>query len=354
MEQKNDDEQQLLPYFEKGVVICPPPYQEEVPVEVGEILESFKLTSFPTSCLRRLKDKFNSLVDLLCAAPSFVELVRASIPEEVAVVVMTDEQKEGIKKGVFRLLQRKDGSFQATLVNQNGEIVKNLPIESGKLTPELGKALNDFTAQIQMARMMESLENIQESINSVLQGQEDDRLAAADSCKQKYIQTLHIQNAALREANLLRLIGDAEDSRNSLMRSFQSKLAFIEKQPETELKKFLTGDSLKKINKCMKDIRIGFSAINQLSEIEYFGYQELNEGEAALQSLNHYKRFINSSLLDKPNIVERLNSIDYAPDSYWEGRLSDLRERMKCLPEATTYFALEEGMHYEKTGDGLL
>ena len=46
-------------------------------------------------------------------------------------------------------------------------------------------------------------------------------------------------------------------------------------------------------------------------------YQELGENVAARRSLQYYARYIEKAYLSTKGFVERLDSIDPAPENYW-------------------------------------
>ena len=78
-------------------------------------------------------------------------------------------------------MTKKDGSLLAVLVDTNtNKVIGNVPLKSVKLTPELNKALADYSSQIQMAQIAgEEIQNVQYAIEDVRKGQESDRLAIA-------------------------------------------------------------------------------------------------------------------------------------------------------------------------------
>lgn len=93
---------------------------------------------------------------MLYSAPAFIHVVQSSIPEEVFQAILSPEQREQIAQGVLKLMTKKDGSLLAVLVDTNtNKVIGNVPLKSVKLTPELNKALADYSSQIQMAQIAE-------------------------------------------------------------------------------------------------------------------------------------------------------------------------------------------------------
>ena len=166
------------------------------------------------------------------SAPAFINVVQSSIPEEVFQAILSPEQREAIAQGVLKLMTKKDGSLLAVLVDTNtNKVIGNVPLKSVKLTPELNKALADYSSQIQMAQIAEEIQNVQYAIEDVRKGQESDRLAIAYSCQQKLLQAREISDPNIRTMMLLQVISDAEDSRNLLMPVSYTHLNVYKRQP---------------------------------------------------------------------------------------------------------------------------
>ena len=65
----------------------------------------------------RAKEVFSKIEKMLYSAPSFINLVKASVPETTFQAILTDEQKKSIAIGALKLMTKKDGSLMANLVN---------------------------------------------------------------------------------------------------------------------------------------------------------------------------------------------------------------------------------------------
>ena len=98
---------------------------------------------------------------MLYSAPAFINVVQSSIPEEVFRQFFLQNNGNKIAQGVLKLMTKKDGSLLAVLVNTNtNKVIGNVPLKSVKLTPELNKALADYSSQIQMAQIAEEIQNV--------------------------------------------------------------------------------------------------------------------------------------------------------------------------------------------------
>ena len=283
--------------------------------------------------VRGAKEAFSKIEQMLYSTPAFINLVKASIPNQAFQAMLSDDQKAKLASGALKLMTKKDGSLMANLVNpKTGKIVSTISLQKVNLTPALEQAMTSYASQMQMVQIAEQIKDVQLAIEEVRQGQEYDRLAMAYSCQQKLIQAMEIRNPELKARALLQIASDAEDSRNLLMQSQNSNLAFIKDQPESTFGKLLSGAAVKKINQRMNEIRESLNAVNMVSLAEAMAYQEMGESAAARQSLQYYAGYIEKSYLSTKGLVERLDSIDPAPENYWTKSLPEIKKKIQALP----------------------
>ena len=283
--------------------------------------------------LKGAKEVFSKIEQMLYSAPAFINLVKASIPEQTFQAILTDDQKAKIASGALRLMTKKDGSLMANLVNpETNKIVSTISLQSVNLSPAISQAMTSYASQMQMAQIAEQIQVVQLAIEEVRQGQEYDRLAMAYSCQQKLLQAMEIKHPELKAMALLQIASDAEDSRNLLMQSQNVNLVFIKEQPESFFGKLLSGATPDKISQRMNEIRESLSAVNMVSLAEAMAYQEMGENAAARQSLQYYASYIEKAYLSTKGLVERLDLIDPAPENYWTKALPDIRKKIQALP----------------------
>lgn len=69
------------------------------------------------SLVKRAKEAFSKIEHMLYSAPAFINLVKASVPEQSFQAILTDDQKAKLASGSLKLMTKKDGSLMANLVN---------------------------------------------------------------------------------------------------------------------------------------------------------------------------------------------------------------------------------------------
>ena len=299
-----------------------------------EVVEQFSnVPTLAKSLLYNAKNTYKNIEEMLYAVPGFVNMLKASVPEQVYQAILTDEQKTKIAQGALKLMTKKDGTLMANLVDpKTKKIVSTISLKDMNISPELTQAMTSYATQMQIAQIAEEIHTVQIAIEEVRQGQEYDRLALAYSCQQKLLQALHMKNPELKEKALMQIAFDAEDSRNLLMLSQNNNVAFIEQQPEDFLGKLLSGANPEKIDLRMNEIREALFAINMVSLVEAVAYQEIGEYDAARQSLEYYANHLQKTFLDKKGLIQRLDMIDSVPDNYWSNTLPSINKKILELP----------------------
>lgn len=324
-----------------GVDITVSPHEDTEIIDSTEYKEELSLhfDRVPEVAKPLLKEAgvaFSKIEKALYTAPAFINAVKAAVPDVTLQAVLTDEQKRKIAKGALKLMTKKDGSLMANLINpETKKIVTTIPLKSVQMAPEMTQAMTSFSTQMQMAQIAEQIQTVQIAVEEVRMGQEYDRLATAYSCQQKLLQAMEINNPELKGMALMQLAASAEDSRNLLMLSQKSNVEFIKDQPENFFQKVFSGSTPEKINGRMSEIRESLCAVNMVSFVEAMAYQELGEHEAARKSLIYYAQYIEDTYVSVPNLVQRLDMIDPAPENYWSKTLPDISEKIKALPVST-------------------
>ena len=269
---------------------------------------------------------FDQIHDTLCALPAFLEVVERLVPVEEWVAVFTDEQKKELAKGALKMMAKKDGDIIGVLVNpKTHEIVANVPLKQVERIKDINPAMNDFMVQMQLATLAQEMKEIHRVVSRIQQGLEFDRLASAYSNERKLKHARQIQNKELQTQALLMIAHSAEDSRSRLMLGMKKNIDFIMHQPENEfIKLFRTNP--KEINDRMNEIRSRVVAINQDSMTEATAYWALGEKQAALNTIENYRMFLEDLELTKREVLNRLDVVDPNPENYWTKQFPTIQD----------------------------
>ena len=260
---------------------------------------------------------FDQIHDTLCALPAFLEVVERLVPVEEWVAVFTDEQKKELANGALKLMAKKNGDIIAKVVDpKTHQIVANIPVKQVEKIKDINPAMNDFMVQIQLANLAQEMKEVHRVVSRIQQGLEFDRLASAYSNERKLKYARQIQNKELQTQALLMIAHSAEDSRSRLMLGMKENIDFIMHQPENEFIKFFATNP-KEINDRMNEIRSRVVAINQDSMTEATAYWALGEKQAALNTIENYRLFLEDSELTQREVLNRLDVVDPNPENYW-------------------------------------
>ena len=260
---------------------------------------------------------FDQIHDTLCALPAFLEVVERLVPVEEWVLVFTDEQKKELAKGALKLMAKKNGDIIAKVVDpKTHQIVANVPVKQVERIKDINPAMNDFMVQMQLANLAQEMKEVHRVVSRIQQGLEFDRLASAYSNERKLKYARQIQNKELQTQALLMIAHSAEDSRSRLMLGMKEDIQFIMGQPENEFIKLFTINPTE-INNRMNEIRSRVVAINQDSMTEATAYWALGEKQAALNTIENYRMFLEDSELTKREVLNRLDVVDPNPENYW-------------------------------------
>ena len=269
---------------------------------------------------------FDQIHDTLCALPAFLEVVERLVPVEEWVLVFTDEQKKELAKGALKLMAKKNGDIIAKVVDpKTHQIVANIPVKQVEKIKDINPAMNDFMVQMQLANLAQEMKEVHRVVSRIQQGLEFDRLASAYSNERKLKHARQIQSKELQTQALLMIAHSAEDSRSRLMLGMKEDIQFIMGQPENEfIKLFRTNP--KEINDRMNEIRSRVVAINQDSMTEATAYWALGEKQAALNTIENYRMFLEDSELTKREVLNRLDVVDPNPENYWTKQFPTIQD----------------------------
>lgn len=292
---------------------------------------------FTKDLLEDADSNLNKIRDGLYSMPGFIYYLKAHIPEKHLEAVLTKEQNRKLLDGSLELLRRKSGELLAEVRDpESKKIVGKVNLKEVDLTPELAQARALYAMQMQMAQISKDINAMAEAIEEVRQGQQDDRIAIANACKQKLIQARYIKNPSLREKLYLQVISDAENSRNQLMLNQMTTIKFIENMPTSGWQKLISNPDTKEVDEKLNYLMDGLNTINMVSLVAIMAYYELGEREAALVSFGYFRDFIKEVYFKTPNLVERLDNLDKSTNNIWKDKIIKINSNILELSQSET------------------
>ena len=295
------------------------------------------------------KKQYEFILSELKKLPSIINLYQSMNPEHYLVANLTEEQKKMTSEGLLKLMKDKDGNLLAVLT-KNGKIHNQIPLKDISMTPNLNGAVNNFIIQQQMAQIIGMINQVQQSVDRVIAGQQDDRIGLCNSAEQQLINARRIKNEDIRSLCLVNAIQSAEDSRNMIMLALKRDINFIENLSSTSFGMFKEKVKTEDINRRMQDIALEFSVLTRTSLVEAATYYELNETEAMLQSVTYYANFIKETLPKETILKLNSNAGETVKLNYWVNRIPETEAKLSKMIEHLNdkYLQIDNSLAEEK------
>lgn len=258
---------------------------------------------------------WKQVVTLIPALAEWVQQQAAQEPNRQWVADIPEYYRHLIEKGEIVLKEAKDGSgILPTAYYKDGGFAKQFRLEEVDLSPDTLQSLQHLQTQAAIASVLGEIKELKESIRSLQVDLQNDRLAIADSAWDKWAQAHMIPRGRARNDYLRLAMATATDAKCTLMRNFAqrsltlgagagtAKLGPAEKARKA--KRAIMGDNERLAMEAMQDL----VSIANMVRIECEGHVELNQYDAAEQSLVQFTDFIHAQQLDDPDTLLAINS----------------------------------------------
>lgn len=240
--------------------------------------------------------------------PAIADVIQQMAKKENILVAKMDKYvKELIDRGVYRFTIDKQGEILPTIRDSEG-IVKQVRLEEMSLPPELANSMNNLATHAAMAQILDEIEYVGDAIRGIHIELQNDRIALAESARDKMRFAAKIQDTKLREIAILNAIDAATEAKRVLMRNFSENLQFISDNSEkNDVQLFIEGKKGRDIPQKVSDSFQDLVAITNSVQAECEGYAILGEFESSKESLLQFKHFITENHLDDRDTLLLLN-----------------------------------------------
>ena len=298
-------------------------------------VQSLKITTRNNNkFLRVITQDYNKqykiIIEGLRKTPALINVCKSLNPQEYLVADPNNKQSRKLAKGMLKIMKDKDGNLLASLQNvESNKIDSNLRLKDLKLTPDLTKEISNFVMQQQLTQIINMIEFVQTSVNRVISGQQDDRIAICYSAEQQLINARSIQNEKIQQLCYANAIKSAEDARNMIMLDLKRNIDFIKKLPKKKTQMLFDKTSSNVVHKRMQEIDTEFSTLTRTTLVESAIFYELGEKNAMINCVNSYVEFINKNF--NPKTILKLNGNVEKPSDYWVKQLPKTTKRLEKL-----------------------
>ena len=258
---------------------------------------------------RNLVQFFGDWRRIQTTMPAICEAIQAIAHRETMLVADMDSYvKELIKRGVYRFTISKKGEILPT-IRDSGGIVKQVRLKKIEIAPDVIQSFNHLQTQATMAQILSEIEYVGDAIREIHIELQNDRIAMAESTRDKLLQAHKIQDAKLREIALLNVIQSATDAKRVLMRNFARNLQYVEEHSDKSFAQMLIDfKGQHDIDAKSADAFQALISITNAVQIECEGYAMLGEYEAAKECLMQFQSFISENELGNRDTLLLLNS----------------------------------------------
>jgi hypothetical protein len=268
------------------------------------------------------------------------ELVEGMKKTQRLKVVFTDEIKEKLKDGTYSLMKKKDedGVFKAIVVDAKGKIKAQADLKwedvcKGVDPSKITSAMQGMAIQQQLKDIAGQLEDMSVSMEEILVGQHNDRLALFYSGEAVYREALATSDPERKKQLASAAILELTNAVASLQTTLALEINGICDKYDQDKEKFI-GIKSDKLREKMFIINSSFQTIHKAMALKAAIYY--NEGEYAALTvvLSDYKAFLERSLSDKnAHILYLADPNEKNLDGTWNIRQNELPQKIENTKE---------------------
>lgn len=150
-----------------------------------------------------------------------------SVDNDVLLEVkLTVEQKDLYKNGLLKLDADKDGNIYAQL-RENGRYGKKLNVEETSNQVQLMTALQLEVVKNVLIELVDTLENVEETVSEILSGLHNDRVGLYYSGIALYLESLQVTDEEFKKQLIAQALKSLNDAQAQIVQEFKSDIAYL-------------------------------------------------------------------------------------------------------------------------------
>ena len=240
--------------------------------------------------------------------PGIAEVISSMAQSKHLMIAKMDGYvKELIDQGVYRFVLDKNGEILPTIRDANG-FVKQVRLEEMTLAPNLVQSLNNLSLHAVMAQILDRIEYVGDAIRELHIELQNDRIALAESARDRLRQARLLQDAKLREYAMISAIQSATEAKRALMRNFIQNMDYIRRNSQKSFIAMLYDKiSDRDLSQKAIDSLQALVFITNSVQVECEGYAMLGEYESCRECLEEFRSFILDNNLTHRDTLIMLN-----------------------------------------------
>ncbi|MEJ8591372.1 hypothetical protein JSO54_09000 [Riemerella anatipestifer] len=256
----------------------------------GDIL-NFDMSHFNVENSNRKKVLLNKLYEESLKIPAFIDFINKLKDNGRLYADISSKTKELIDNGELFFKYTEKGNISAILRDINGRFSEHITLKSENFSPETISSLANIALQMQLAQVMSKLKDIQETVDKILQGQKDDRVALCESALYQLLLSLKIKNYSFKKDCISNAIKTISDGKMQILYSMKRNIEYI-----NNAEYGFWSSNQDKVDKEMIDLQKNLSIYIKSSYIEAMLFLTANENSAALNSMNMCVSILNKNI----------------------------------------------------------
>lgn len=282
--------------------------------------EQFSIKTFDTT-IRKGEAKANSVMQK--ARLAIRDAYTNQSEEYHYEVSMSEDIKKAIESGEVNLVKGKDGLLYAQLRGEKGRFGSPLPIEKqlesqGVSAEQLEMAIQMEAIKHQLERMVETLKEIEENVDDIIQGQHNDRIGLFYSGLSLYAEAQNISNDELRTQVLGQALKALSDANSQIIQELRTHMEYLATERYLSSKRIAES-----IEEKLFGVRKCYDVIYRSTMLKAAIYFEANEMQAMLTSLDEYGRFIKQLIIPFAGMLSELDKGDKFIERGKWGKIAD-------------------------------
>ncbi|SLL36373.1 Uncharacterised protein [Mycobacteroides abscessus subsp. abscessus] len=242
----------------------------------------------------RINVNIDKIINGFSNVPSFMEAKKNIKNDSVYKVIIPKNISRKLEDGSAKWNYDKAGNQLPVIRDQKGSFICQARLE--ETDPANFSNLNNIALQSTMAAVLEQLENLNEQVADVIEGQFTDRIGTIKGAEATYRQALLAEDINIRNHLLTQAISELNKGRSQLIASLETKTKFIQDLPKSNFKLVLYSLFQKidtnKIQKQFHETQRIFDNIISSSSYLALAYEELGEINSLQESLLPLKKCI--------------------------------------------------------------
>ena len=257
---------------------------------------------------KSLVEFFGSWDNIRLHLPGIAEVIDSMAQSKHLMIAKMDSYvKELIDQGVYRFVLDKNGEILPTIRDANG-FVKQVRLEEMTLAPNLVQSLNNLSLHAVMAQILDRIEYVGDAIRELHIELQNDRIALAESARDRLRQARLLQDAKLREYAMISAIQSATEAKRALMRNFIQNMDYIRRNSQKNFIAMLYDKiSDRDLSQKAIDALQALVFITNSVQAECEGYAMLGEYESCRECLEEFRSFILDNNLTHRDTLIMLN-----------------------------------------------